>query len=291
MYKMIYMGTYNPKISECVFNFQRIRLEGVILDNSLSENEISTERQRLQSKHICELQFDDISKMNPDLIFVCGYTKLLKTAVLDKYLFVNVHAGILPKWRGMNANCWAMLNGENEVGYTLHRVREGMDDGEIFDITKVELMSEESYSSARERVKKIFCSKLETVFLEILDGKKRGEVQRKDEIIYNCKLRSSDAVITNWNYPSSYIVGLFRVFCDGTGAFIKFRQNTYKILKMSKAEEIAESLGIPGAVINIYPDGSALIKSSDTAVRIYGLESDSGLKILPSEIFKIGMRL
>ena len=289
MYKMIYMGTYNPKISECVANFKDIHLAGVILDDTLSESELAENRLWFQSKNIRELKFEDISTLNPNVIFLCGYTKLLKTTLLDKYLFVNVHAGILPKWRGKNANCWAILNGEKHVGYTLHRVREGMDNGEIFDITEVELGEEESYSSARERIKNIFCSKLEAMFLKILCGKNSGRTQQESDIVYTCKLRASDAVITNWNYPSSYIIGLFRVF--GSGVFISIRQQSYKILKMTLAKEIASSIGIPGAVINRYADGSVLIKTSDTAVKLCELEDSNGSRILPSEILKIGMRL
>ena len=217
--------------------------------------------------------------------------KLLKADLLNDYLFVNVHAGILPKWRGSNANCWAILNGENKIGYTLHRVREGMDDGEIFDVTAIELEPEESYASARRRIKKIFCQKLESIFLKILEGNLRGEVQPASGIVYTSKLRASDAVITDWNRPSVYIVGLFRVFGEGSGVFIKFRQKTYKVLKMGYAHEISTSRGISGAVLNRYDDGAVLIKCLDTAVKIYAFEDEHGEKILPSSILKIGMRL
>ena len=71
MFKIIYAGAYNPEISECVANFKNICLEGVILDESLSEGELVEERRRLQSKNIRELKFDDIRKINPDIIFLC----------------------------------------------------------------------------------------------------------------------------------------------------------------------------------------------------------------------------
>lgn len=57
------------------------------------------------------------------MVFICSYSKIIKSELINKYLFVNIHAGILPKWRGFNANCWAIINGEHKVGYSLHRAR------------------------------------------------------------------------------------------------------------------------------------------------------------------------
>ena len=183
------------------------------------------------------------------------------------------------------------LNGEEKIGYTLHRVRAGMDDGEIFDIAEVEIGNEETYSSARQRIKKIFCANLEKNFLKILNGENLGKVQPKSGIVYNSRLRREDSVINSWNYSSTYILGLMKIFSDGSGLFMKIREQIYKILKMSAAEEIVSSIGIAGGVVNSYSDGSVLIKTSDTAVKIFELADENGKKILPREVLKIGMRL
>ena len=105
---MIYMGSYSPMIFEQVMNFKEIEVVGMIIDNSLPSEEVFEIRQKLSDIGVKENFFEDIEKINPDLIFLCGYNKLLRTDLLDKFIFVNVHAGILPKWRGFNSNCWAI---------------------------------------------------------------------------------------------------------------------------------------------------------------------------------------
>lgn len=294
MYKLVYMGGYNPRIFENILEFRKIRLVGCIIDYTLPQDDIEETKLNLKEADVPEIQLDDIIRINPDMIFLCGYTKILKSELIEKYLFVNIHAGILPKWRGFNANCWAMLNGEKHIGYTIHRVREGLDAGEIYKIIDIELERNETYILGRERIKNLLCDKLEGVFEGILSGEIQGILQEENGIVYNCRLRKADGDIHDWNRPAAYISGLYRVFGvkpKGTGVRMYFKGKEYTILNMEQAEEIACSEGIPGAVINKYMDGSVLIKVSDTAVRIIELEDEAGNNLKPGSILGIGMRL
>ena len=170
-----------------------------------------------------------------------------------------------------------MINGENKVGYSLHRVRPKFDAGEIYKIIDVELEENETYQSARKRLQDKLCDQLEDIF--------------DNDVVYNCKLRQSDGDI-DWNNSTSYIMGLFRVFNGGTGIRL-FDKNfrPYEIINMTPANEIANSIGVPGSIVNNYDNGAVLIKTKDTAVKVYELIDESGKRIKPAEIFKIGMRL
>ncbi|MBR1730092.1 MAG: hypothetical protein IJ728_11295 [Selenomonadaceae bacterium] len=234
---------------------------------------------------------ENVPSFDPDLIFVCGYKKVLKTDLIDKYKFINIHAGILPKWRGYNSNCWAMINGENKVGYSLHRVRPKFDAGEIYKIIDVELEENETYQSARKRLQNKLCDQLENIFFDIVTNNLKAVAQNDNDVVYNCKLRQSDGDI-DWNNSTSYIMGLFRVFNGGTGIRL-FDKNfrPYEIINMTPANEIANSIGVPGSIVNNYDNGAVLIKTKDTAVKVYELIDESGKRIKPAEIFKIGMRL
>jgi len=291
MYSMIYMGGYIPSIFEKIATFSNISVLGIVIDYSLSEIEIKETKSYMDRYNINELAFEDIEKTHPNLIFLCGYTKILKTDLLDRFLFINIHAGILPKWRGFNANCWAMLNGENEIGYSIHRVREGLDSGEIYKIVKIRLEDNETYKSGRERIKEILCEQLEKIFSGIITGDLKAIPQEDNEVVYNCKLKKSDGEIHNWNLSSSYISALHRVFYGGTGVKIFYKEKIYYIESMSVAKMISKSIGIPGSVINKYPDGSILIKAEDTAVRVYRLIDERGNFVIPAELFQIGVRL
>lgn len=294
MYKIIYMGGYNPRIFEQILAFNNIELSGVIIDYTLPKDNIEETKEIMRKNNIKELVFDEIPTISPDIVFLCNYTKILESELIDNYLFVNIHAGILPKWRGFNANCWAMLNGESKIGYTIHRVREGLDAGEIYKIIDISLSENETYSTGRERIKNLLCDNLEEIFEGIISKTLSPKVQQEKEIVYNCKLRKSDGDITDWNKPSTWLINLKRVFgCppDGTGVRMLVKGKVYTIVDMEIANEIGNSQGIPGAVINKYADGSALIKTSDTAVRIKMLMDENEIAVLPSSILKIGMRL
>lgn len=291
MYKMIYMGGYNPRIFEQITSFKNIELSGVIIDYTLPDVDVEETKMCMQNSGIPELVLDDIPQINPDMVFLCDYTKILRSDYIDEYLFVNIHAGILPKWRGFNANCWAMLNGENNIGYTIHRVREGLDAGEIYKIISITLEENETYASGRERIKDLLCEQLENIFEGILTGDLEPKIQTEQGIVYNSKLRRIDGDIRDWNKPSIWINGLNRVFSNGTGVRIYVKGMEYTIVDMEIASEIAISQGIPGAVVNMYSDGAVLIKTQDTAVRIKRLMDKKGEIIRPNKILKIGMRL
>lgn len=294
MYKMIYMGGYNPKIFECISNFKEFTLLGIIVDYELSSDDVHEIKNVMRLNNIHELKLEDIPFEKPDVILLCGFMHLLKTDLLDQYLFLNIHAGILPKWRGLNANCWAILNGESHVGYSIHRVRSNLDSGELYRVIEVTLKDKEKYSSARDRIQFLLCEQLEDIFIGIICGKLPPLIQRKENIVYNSSLKESDGYITDWNKNSVWFVGLLKVFNEvpfGTGVRIKIKEKKYNVTDIELAPEIAVSQGIPGSVINRYEDGSVLIKTLDTAVRLKRIKNENGEEIKPSSILKLGMRL
>ena len=291
-FKMIYMGmAFEDAIFDAVSRFKKIQLCGVILDYSASESEIAAAKSFLAEKNIAEIAFDDIPAVSPDMIFLCNYNRIIDSNYLDKYLFVNIHAGILPKWRGFNANCWAMLNGENEIGYTLHRARSDFDGGEIYKIISVHLNSMESYSSGRDRTKAILCPQLEQIFLDILNGWLIPAAQNPEKVVYTCKLRKEDGDIMDWNRPAEYFINLYRVFNGGSGIRMFIKGSPYQIVDMERVFDIDFALGIPGGIINIYKDKSIIVKTADTAVKINLLCDVGGKTVMPGDFVRIGMRL
>ncbi|MBR5773938.1 MAG: methionyl-tRNA formyltransferase, partial [Clostridia bacterium] len=86
-------------------------------------------------------EIDLINSMSPDLIVVAAYGRILPKAVLDapKYGCINVHASILPKYRGAAPIQRAVLNGDEETGVTLMKMNYGMDTGDILKIARVKI--------------------------------------------------------------------------------------------------------------------------------------------------------
>ena len=74
---------------------------------------------------------DDFSDVECQIVFLCGYSKLISKEQLEKKTYINIHGALLPKYRGMHSTFYAIMNGERELGITFHLVNEYMDAGDI----------------------------------------------------------------------------------------------------------------------------------------------------------------
>ena len=127
MYQILYIGRPIKSFIRPLLKSSRLTLLGYVLDDNIPDSEIAEDITVFKSMGLKKYTLSDIERLKPDLLLVPYYTRLLAADLLDRYLFVNIHGGILPKWRGMSSNLWALLNGANKVGYTVHRIRSEMD--------------------------------------------------------------------------------------------------------------------------------------------------------------------
>ena len=100
---------------------------------------------------------EEIKKINPDLICVVAYGKILPKEILDipKYGCINVHASILPKYRGAAPIQWAVINGDKTTGVTTMFMDEGMDTGDILLKEETAISDDETTGELWEKLSKI----------------------------------------------------------------------------------------------------------------------------------------
>ena len=100
---------------------------------------------------------NEIKNLNPDVICVVAYGKILPKEILDipKYGCINVHASILPKYRGAAPIQWAVLNGDEETGVTTMYMDAGMDTGDIIEVEKTKIGKEETTGELWDRLSKM----------------------------------------------------------------------------------------------------------------------------------------
>lgn len=101
-----------------------------------------------------EEAFDIIKQINPELIVVVAYGKILPKKFIDfpKYGCINVHASLLPKYRGAAPIQWSVLNGENETGVTVMQMDEGIDTGDMLYVEKTEISINETSAELFDRL-------------------------------------------------------------------------------------------------------------------------------------------
>ena len=294
MYKILYIGRPIESVVQVLKESASLDLLGYILDKNLPENKINNDKKIFRSYDLHEYNFADIDVVKPDLVLVPNYSRLIKASLIDRYTFVNIHGGILPKWRGFSSNLWALLNGEKKVGYTVHRIRSGMDNGEIYRIIDIDVQDDVKFIDLRKNIIDKLCNQLENILIGIIDGSLQRVEQKENDIVYNCKLNPDDGIVWDWDKPSRYFIGLWQIFSYppyGTGMKVFIHDKLYYVTKITQEPEIAVSMGISGAVVNMYEDGSVLIKTQDTAVRIYELMDMEKKRMLPCKLLKIGQRL
>lgn len=139
--------------------------------------------QSLKKGEDAEAALQKISELNPDIIVVVAYGKLLPKAILDipKLCCVNVHGSLLPKYRGSAPIQWSVLNGDKTTGVTTMLMAEGLDTGDMLMKSETEISENETASQLYERLSKIGAELL----IKTVDLLEKGEIipEKQDDLL------------------------------------------------------------------------------------------------------------
>lgn len=246
-----------------------IKLMGVVLDESVNKDYLRLFCEELKKIGVKVLPACDESFCSADAIFVCEYRKLIEANWVERYMFINCHAGILPKWRGFSANAWAIMNGENEIGYTFHRMDCEMDSGEIYYTKKMSIKKMETYADIHDKLLNSIIEDVLKVVPEIVSGKLEGHVQY-GERCYGHKFRPEYGELKNFDIKAEYIYNLYRCMAKplGTGLYFFYKGEKVEVKKVAlgKEENVCDYLGIPGKVVNRDDKNRLWVKTRDNVV-------------------------
>ena len=248
------------------------------------ENDIPVyQPQRLKDSDALEI----IGKLEPDVIVVVAYGKILPSEILTaaKYGCINVHASLLPKYRGAAPVQWAVLNGDKETGVSIMQMDEGLDTGDVLFVEKTPIGPDETSVELFDRLSKIGASAL----IEALSQIERGTVKRipqpKGDFGYASKITKELCPI-DWNKSADEIHNQVRGLQDWpvaitkvNGRNIKIHQTAKSDLKGSKPGEVVES---EFKLIVSCGDGKCL--------EILTLQPE-GKKAMPSKAFLSGNKI
>ncbi len=236
--------------------------------------------------------FKEAENFNSDAVIVVNYNRIIDLSNVSFRFLLNIHLGLLPTYRGNNANAWAILNGERKVGYTIHEVSKVLDGGKIYYKFVYEIEEGETYFHAKKAITEDLVNTLPGVIEKIINEEIYGISQENETYIYASKLIPEDGILNNWNYLTKEIINRYIIFSRplGTGLKIKNNNQIIEISKLSIIENFQVSCGIVGAVVMRNTNGSIWIKTKDTAISIDELIIDENI-VRPSDTFKIGDRL
>ena len=195
-------------------------------------------------------EYDEILKLDPEMIITCAYGQIIPSEILNypKYGCINVHASLLPKYRGGAPIHRSIINGDKETGITIMYMDEGMDTGDI--ISKREVVIEEYDNLETLSDKLSICGRdllLDTI-PDIVEGK-NNRIKQDDKLVsYAYNITPEDEII-DFNKSSEEIYNLIRGLCPSIGAYFLLDGERFKVYK---AKIGTNKLGV--GKISLYKD-------------------------------------
>ena len=208
----------------------------------------------LQPEKVKEEAFHEgVSSLQPDLFVVVAYGQILPKSLLNipKYGAVNVHASLLPRYRGAAPMAWAILRGEKVTGVTTMVMDEGMDTGDIFLQTEVPMGDEETCETLHDRLAPLGAQLLLETLKKMEAGNIRPIPQDHSKATYAPPLKKEDGRI-DWKKEAAEIDRQVRAFNPWPGAFTTWGDRPLKIYRGEIRERTPA--GKAGAVVWVGSD-------------------------------------
>ncbi len=192
-------------------------------------------------------EYDYLKKIEADLVIVVAYGQIIPKEFLDlpKKGFINIHASILPNWRGAAPIQRSIMNLDNETGISIMKIVEKLDSGPVSQIYKISLERHLNAMDVAEKLSLIAAEKILDNVDDILDDKATFVEQDHLKATYASKIEKVEGKI-NWKEPAENIIGKINGLYPSPGAFFIFDGERYKILKA----EIGNGVGKIGEVIS-----------------------------------------
>jgi methionyl-tRNA formyltransferase len=194
-------------------------------------------------------EYEYFKGIEADLAIVVAYGQIIPKSFLSltKKGFINIHASILPKWRGAAPIQRSIMNLDNETGVSVMKVAEKLDTGPVCNTYKINLEKDLNASDVAEKLSLIAAEKILDNVDNILEDKAKFIEQDHSKATYASKIQKSEGEI-NWNEKASIIIGKINGLHPVPGAFFIYKGERYKILKA----EIGNGIGKPGEIISNY---------------------------------------
>lgn len=185
-----------------------------------------------------EAALEELFRYEADLIVVVAFGQILPKAVLEypKYGCINVHASLLPKYRGAAPIQWVILDGEAASGVTIMKMDEGLDTGDMIAKTEIILSEDETGGSLHDKLSAAGAKLCVRTMQEIEDGTAQYEKQDDDKSCY-AKMLTKQLGNIDWNEPAVKIERLIRGLNPWPSAYSYMDGKTMKIWKARVAED------------------------------------------------------
>jgi len=224
---------------------------------------------------------EGIRALAPDVIVVMAYGQILPRAVLEspKIACLNLHASLLPRWRGAAPIQAAIAAGDHETGITVMYMNEGLDTGDILLQRKIDISPNETGATLHDRLAQIALEALLESLRLLAAGSAPRIPQDKSLASYAPKL-NREAGRVNWNETAEAIERKIRAYNPWPGAFSDFDNRKLKIF----AASIVDLRGKPGEILR--KDRELVVATSDRALSLTEVQLEGKRRMSAAELLR-----
>ena len=221
---------------------------------------------KASSPQFCEI----IRGKRPYLLVVVAFGQILKKNLLDipSWGVLNIHASLLPKYRGAAPIQWAIINNEAKTGLTAMQMDEGLDTGPILLQQEVSLMPDETAGQLHNRLAALSGNFLIRTLKDLAENQLREIPQDQTKSTYAPKI-DRDMSLVSWQQPAETVSALIRALDPWPGAFTKLRGKDIKIFSSKVADK--ERIGLPGRVAG-HDEAGLMVETGKGTVKIRELQ-------------------
>nr|WP_291233824.1 methionyl-tRNA formyltransferase [Frisingicoccus sp.] len=231
---------------------------------------------------------EEMKALNPDVMVVVAFGQILPKAILDipKYGCINVHASLLPKYRGAAPIQWAVIRGEKVSGVTTMQMDVGLDTGDMLLKTEIPLDEEETGGSLHDKLSTLGGNLLIETLEKIEAGDIHPEKQDDSQAGEYARMLDKNLGRIDFSMPAVEIERLIRGLNPWPSAFTSYNGKTMKLWK-AKADNCGQ--GVPGQVIHV-DKNSFTVQTGQGTLQILELQME-GKKRMDAGAFLRGCPL
>jgi len=238
---------------------------------------------------------EEIAAYKPDIIVVVAYGQLLKMNLLElpKYGCINVHASLLPKYRGASPIQWAVINGDKESGVTIMHMAAGLDTGDIILKRSIELAPDETAGSLFDRLTELSGPVLLEALEKIENGTAERIPQNNDESSYVTVLSKAMGHL-DFNKPAAELERLIRGLIPWPGAYAYVNKKMLKLWKTALAsneeaafitDESGNKQQLKAGQLHI-ADGALYIGTAEGVLEVFELQLEGKKRMFTGDFLR-----
>lgn len=259
--------------------------KGIITPCATKVEALNLNLQVFSYEKISKEGVQDIKNLNADILVTCAFGQILSQEILDiaKHGVINIHASLLPKYRGSAPIQYSIINGDSKTGVTIMQTELGVDTGDILMQESIDILENETAGELFDRLS-VLGAEMIVKALDDIENNKITPIKQDEEKATHVKMLSKNDGVIDFNKSATQVNNLIRGLNPWPIAFTTFENKTLKIYKA----KVVSISGNAGEVVE--NDNKLTIACGENAISLEEVQLE-GSKRMPIYDFLLGHKI